>query len=142
MAVIVLRCVMENNIEKYISWHISETELGRCDLRLLLRSEEKLILTLSTSSAVEREVVLSFELKDIVGFKLSNDSYTWRSDNVRVTPPNSSLFKVECSNYIEWFKAETYNAGDLRGVIHFSLLLGEESVDIVSFNEPSVLFLK
>lgn len=129
---------MENSQESYLKWNISETQLGRCGLRGLLRSENELVLILSTSSELEPEIELQFELKDIVGFKLSNDSYTWRSEGARLRDPDSSLFKVENSIYIKWFQAETYGAADLDGVVHFSLLLADESVDIVSFNEPRI----
>ncbi|RMV93573.1 hypothetical protein ALP03_200035 [Pseudomonas amygdali pv. tabaci] len=130
---------MGDKLENYIDWIIPDIEIGRCALRFFSRTETELKIVLLAGNDQFFEIELIFELKDIVGFKLANDSYSWRSDSARTTRRTDySLFKVENSKYIEWFKAETYGVGDLDGVIHFSLLLADESLDIVSFNSPEI----
>lgn len=112
---------MGDKLENYIDWIIPDIEIGRCALRFFSRTETELKIILLAGNDQIFEIELIFELKDIVGFKLANDSYSWRSDSARTTRRTDySLFKVENSKYIEWFKAETYGVGDLDGVIHFS----------------------
>ncbi|WP_147465505.1 hypothetical protein [Pseudomonas syringae group genomosp. 3] len=95
-----------------------------------------------SSLTKDLEIELSFELRDVLGFKLANDSYTWRSDAERMRASDCSTFKVRNSKYIEWFNAETYGVGGLAGAIHYAFLMDEESIDVVSFNDPVVAIRK
>lgn len=68
---------MENDNEIYLKWCVAEGRLGRCDLKRLSRTDSVLSIFLSYTSSGGLKVEFLFELKDVVGFKLSNDSYTW-----------------------------------------------------------------
>ncbi|KPW18914.1 hypothetical protein ACKUFS_10550 [Pseudomonas cannabina] len=132
---------MESSQEVYVEWHIISSSIGRCGLKQLTRTGKKLLLVLLAISE-GLEIELSFDLKDVLGLKVANDSYTWRSDAERVRAPGCSTFKVDSSKYIQWFEAETYGAGDLAGAVHYAFLMEEESIDIVSFNEPDIMIRK
>ena len=129
---------MEDSQEVYVIWNAVEEVVGRCGFLSLNDSKDGLCLTVFANQASGLEIELKFDLKDVIGYKVSNDSYTWRSDSMRKRDGEWSMFKVEGSNYIQWFKDETYGASDLSAVMHFSFLLGEVGVDIVSFNDPQV----
>jgi len=127
---------MSDGKERYALWCIDGDEARRCELIKMLYTDLGLSVVLSLSSGMNIEML--FELKDIVGFKFANDSYTWRSDSECGRVKDRCLFKVENSKYVDWFKSETYGCGDLTGVIHFCFMAVEERIDVVSFNEPSV----
>ncbi len=130
---------MEDKDEIYVVWNATESITGRCKMLSLYDSKEGLSLLISAEYPDVREVEFKFDLKDVVGYKFANDSYTWRSDAAQKRKKDWSIFKVEDSRYLQWFKDETYNAVNLSGATHFSFLLEESGVDIVSLNDPEVI---
>ncbi|HBO1343770.1 MULTISPECIES: hypothetical protein [Pseudomonas] len=129
---------MADNSEVYVEWFPGGDSSERFSLEYISDTRKGLQICIHPTSDASKLLTLDFNINDIVGYKVANDSYTWRSESNRLRNKEHSLFKVENSNYINWFKEETYDSVDLSSALHYCLLLGEESIDIVVLNAPSV----
>lgn len=129
---------MESHKETYTNWVASEKITGRYSLESLLDSKDGVEIRINSTNQPSFKLCIKFEAKEIVGYRFSNDSYTWRSDSLRERDKDFSLFIVSGSNLINWYIEETYETTDFSEAKHYCFLLAEESIDIISFAPPKI----
>lgn len=49
-----------------------------------------------------------------------------------------TFFRVNNSNYVEWFNQETYNMYDAYNIVHYVFLTPDDVIEILSTYEPIV----
>lgn len=124
--------------ERYKRWSPIQGLPDRLLLDSLTDNSNGLEIALAEDLDSPKRILIHFDLSDLVGYRVTNDSFTWRSDSNRIREEVCSLNVVENSDFLEWFVEETYGAADLSGAIHYALLLAEEGIDIVSRGSPEV----
>lgn len=127
--------------EQYLAWTPEEGVPQRLKLDYIHDGANGLEIALGDNLGSANRILIRFKANDIIGYRFTNDSYTWRSDNGRTPKPTCSLNIVEGSEYIKWFKEETYNSINLDGATHYCILLAEECIDIASFDKPTIEFI-
>lgn len=107
----------------------------------IIDSVEGLKIYLAESLDEKKRIVLSFTLNEIVGYSVTNDSYTWKRTKERKCEPGHSIYIVSNSREILKFQEETYSTTCFEEAEHYCIILDEEEIDIVTFTPPQVSYI-
>lgn len=81
---------------------------------------------------------IKFDLKNLVSFTVTNDSYTWKRAAERKCPGGALIYTVKNSSLIDFFSDQTEGVTDMTKATHYYIITSEDVIDVISFSEPEV----
>lgn len=112
---------------------------GRLDLFSLTDDKDGLEIKLEKNGSGTVDIIVKFKLPEIIGYRLTNDSYSWKTLAEREWDTVSRLVVVSNSKYIKWLNDEVCGVWDFDKAKHYALMLGDDGIDVVSFGTPEII---
>lgn len=98
-------------------------------LRILLKGEEK------------ESSMLRLLFDAVLAYRNVDESYLLKTIDKIEDPGQSTLYVVENSSWVEWFKEESYNTLQNSKINHYAIYTPNDCIDILSEYEPKIEWL-
>lgn len=123
--------------EELIPW--SDVTTPVCPaLDKVLNTAAGLEVIVGENLALPERYSVKFNLKDLVSFTVTNDSFAWRLAAERPNPGGSLIYMVKNSTLLRYFSEQTEGVTDMSAATHYYLVTSEDVIDVVSFSAPDV----
>ncbi|MCL6689421.1 hypothetical protein M8R19_11945 [Pseudomonas sp. R3.Fl] len=129
-----------NKKETLVPWEAESSIPRVMHLDKIVDSAEGLGIFLARDLGSPERILFLFQLKELVGYSVVNDSYTWKRSAERECPGGCSVYIVEGSKDVVRYQEETFGVTDMSGAKHYCFVLDEEEINFVSFSPPEVRF--
>jgi hypothetical protein len=131
---------MSAAIERFVKWELMSGLPRNLDTPSLISDYERgFQLTLAEPHAEGRVFTVAFEKP--LAFRSANESYRLKLIELLHTELPWPTFKVENSEWLEWFHDQTLGIYRDWPVEHF-LFVGEDIVEVLSSREPTCVEVK
>lgn len=127
-------------MEKWEKWVPKDSMPIPSDIKSVVLDDEGLVITM-TDETKKKKFVFSFE-GVVYSYRFTDESCFLRTlDYLKENYDNglvhgTSLYKVENSKYLGWFKEESYGAYD--NVKHYVFYTADDVLEVLSPYEPQV----
>lgn len=129
-----------NKSETLIPWGAESSIPRIMHLDKIVDSSEGVAIYLARDLEGAERILFLFPLRDVVGYSVVNDSYTWKRSAERERLGEGSVYIVEGSRDIRRYQEETFDVTDMSDARHYCFILDEEEINVVSFSPPEVRF--